>query len=331
VAPKAGTTGFGGFRLNEKRAVSLTNGPTPDETTLIRYLVGRASDDETERFDELSIADDEFVLRLRAVEHDLMDAYVSGELAGETLAGFTSQYLRSSSGLAKVEFARALQGAPAIGRVEQPVTSSAKSSWWPFRQWQMAAAAVAVAALAYVVIDDVRLRQRMDAIEVQRAALEQRERQLQDELNRQQTAGASAAQELARLRDELTKLTDRANATRPTSVLALLLSPATRGASDVPTLTLPEGTDAVTLRLQPVIGGYPRYEAVLRPEGSDRIIWRSARVPAPLPRDQGVLSITAPANVLEARAYAIELIGVSAGGQADPLDAYPFRVARKSP
>ena len=55
----------------------LTKGQEPDESTLIRYLVGRASEEEAEQLDELSVVDEEFAIRLRAVEHDLVDAYVT--------------------------------------------------------------------------------------------------------------------------------------------------------------------------------------------------------------------------------------------------------------
>jgi hypothetical protein len=73
-----------------------------------RYLLGMLSDDEAERLDELSIADDEAAWRLSAVENDLVDAYVRGELHGETLQRFDAYYLASPRRRAKVMFARTL-------------------------------------------------------------------------------------------------------------------------------------------------------------------------------------------------------------------------------
>jgi hypothetical protein len=49
-----------------------------DDEQLVRYLLGLLPDEEAERLDELSIADDELAWRLRAVEDDLVDAYVTG-------------------------------------------------------------------------------------------------------------------------------------------------------------------------------------------------------------------------------------------------------------
>src|SRR5580765_6197913 len=79
-----------------------------DEGVLIRYLVGALAEPEAERLDELSIVDDEFAARLRAIENDLVDGYVRGELSGETLDLFQSNYLPSSASREKVRFAETL-------------------------------------------------------------------------------------------------------------------------------------------------------------------------------------------------------------------------------
>ena len=80
----------------------------PDDELVVRYLLGALPATETECLDELSITDDAFVLRLRTVEQDLVDAYVKGELSGDTLARFRSRYLASPAQRRKVRFAQAL-------------------------------------------------------------------------------------------------------------------------------------------------------------------------------------------------------------------------------
>src|SRR5215475_10682680 len=79
-----------------------------DDQLLTRYLLGMLPTEETERLDELSIADEEIAARLSAVEYDLVDAYVRGEIRGEGLARFESFYLSSAKRREKVQFARAL-------------------------------------------------------------------------------------------------------------------------------------------------------------------------------------------------------------------------------
>jgi hypothetical protein len=98
--------------------------PEHTKEDLIRYLLGSLPEAEDERFDGLSVSDNEFALELTATEMDLVDAYVQGELSGETLARFETHYLASSARRDKVEFARALQthGAEAFA----PATVAAK-------------------------------------------------------------------------------------------------------------------------------------------------------------------------------------------------------------
>ena len=86
-----------------------------DDERLMHYLVGSLDDGETERFDELSIADESFATRLRAVEDDLVDAYVKGELSADVRDRFESRYLSTQVGRDKIRFAQALLVHPRKG------------------------------------------------------------------------------------------------------------------------------------------------------------------------------------------------------------------------
>ena len=84
--------------------MSSPTGPAPDDRLMIDYLIGALPDQEIERLDELSIADDQFAARLTAAENDLVDAYVRGQLSGNTLASFRTRYLSSPAKREKAEF-----------------------------------------------------------------------------------------------------------------------------------------------------------------------------------------------------------------------------------
>jgi hypothetical protein len=86
----------------------LSNDSESRDERLVDYLLGRLPDAEAEPYDERSIADDEFVWRLRAVENDLIDAYVTGSLTGETLQRFETVYMASPRRRDRVMFARTL-------------------------------------------------------------------------------------------------------------------------------------------------------------------------------------------------------------------------------
>src|ERR1043166_7114844 len=150
-----------------------------DDQLLTRYLLGALPVEETERLDKLSIADEEIAARLSAVEYDLVDAYVRGEIKGESLAHFESFYLSSAKRREKVQFARALlegksetAAAPVIARTRalSPAGEPDKKSpprrrsllSRPSLQWVFAAAAVIlILASGYLLLDNARLKREM--------------------------------------------------------------------------------------------------------------------------------------------------------------------------
>src|SRR5258706_15031426 len=89
--------------------MSLTNGDRAyDDDRLVRYLIGALEDEETQRYDELSVVDSQFAVRLQSVEDDLLDSYARGALSGDTLDRFRSAYLSTPARRDKVRFAGAL-------------------------------------------------------------------------------------------------------------------------------------------------------------------------------------------------------------------------------
>lgn len=321
--------------------VSHTTGREPDESTLVRYLIGRASEAEAEQLDEQSVVSEAFAERLRAVELDLVDAYVNGELTGDTLDGFKAQYLRTPAGLAEVSLAEALRGyrrapsaaRPAADRPAAPDSAAAPNIRvharpWLSPTWALAAAAIVLAASAYLLLDDLRLREQMSGVRETHASLERRVQQLQEELDRKQSEARAAEQELARAREALAAVPDRAGEEPRTSgsLLALVLSPGRRGGDQLTQFKIPPGADAVVLRLPLVAVDFAHYEAVLKDASTDRVVWRSGRLPAPPARERPLLPVTIRTSLLAPRTYTLELTGMSAGGEAEPLDSYAFRV-----
>jgi hypothetical protein len=302
----------------------------PDDTALIRYLLGRASGEDTERFDELSIADEAFALRLRAVEHDLVDAYVRGGLTGDDLGAFKAQYLSTPAGLAAVDFAQALRArAPASTgpRVVRPQVAQ-----WPWPRWALPAAAALLVATAALLFDNLRLRSQMAEVRSGQALVAERARQLEEVLRRHEAALSATEQELARAREALAAATSHTGVEPPRpapgSLLALALVPAMRGGGAIPELTIPAGTTDVVLRLQLTALDFARYEVALRKAGGNAVLWRSGRLRPPAAAEKNALPVTVRASLLDAGAYVVELTGVPARGEAEPLDSYPFRVVR---
>jgi hypothetical protein len=76
-----------------------------EDLQLARYLLGELSEEEADHIDERSITEDGVAWRLRRMEDDLIDAYVTGKLTGDARQRFTHFYLSSARHRDRVRFA----------------------------------------------------------------------------------------------------------------------------------------------------------------------------------------------------------------------------------
>lgn len=327
-----------------------------DDELVAQYLLGSLSEGETERFDELSISDDEFAGRLAAVENDLVDAYVRGELSGDALARFKSHYLASSKRRDKVEFAEAFLAfsdkSPAVQSEDTTVTTPAgpaaretflrpasRSRLFALprltAQWGLASALlVLLIAGGYLVFENVRLQNQIAQTQAERGALEQREQELQQRLAQQRSSDAETESELARVRDRLAQLEQQlalrevrgkpVQETRDQKLIAFNLSPQTRGAGQIPTLRVPSATNYVALTLELEADDFPAYQAALRDPATGQIVWRSGKLKTS--GQSKTVRVSPRASLFNPQNYVLELSGISATGAADLVSSYPFRV-----
>jgi hypothetical protein len=308
-----------------------------DDQLLIRYLLGLLPEEETERLDDLSIVGDDFACRLRDVENDLVDAYASGELSGETLARFQSTYLSSAARREKVRFAEALlasgggaAGAPAgdaaFGSARAaippssnpPNRSTQRSRIFALLRftlnWGFAGAAcLMIAGGGYLLLERQSLRSQLDRAQADRAALQQRERELQKQLEGQRPDANHRAAETG------------APARAPRSVAILLLAQ-TRGTGRVASIDVPPGIDRALLQLQLEFDDFPQYRAALKDPVTNQIVWRSQSLTASSLGGNRVVSAGLPAGLLKPQNYTLELTGVPANGPAELIGSYPFKV-----
>jgi hypothetical protein len=321
--------------------MTSTSGERPaDEQFLVRYLLGELSEQEAERLDELSIADDEFAWRLRAAEDDLVDAYVRGELSGETLERFRTVYLVSPQRRQKVGFAGALlaygQRNVAPASDARPETAASRlipaakrstqghergrSATGVFAQWALAAAAaVAIAGAAYLFVENRRLRDEVSQTQALRSEVEQSARGLRTELEQERSTNAAIRDELTRLRESLQSL--RVPPLRP-----LVLLPLRRGGSQTATVTLPSGAQQVPFRLRLESDDFPRYEAALRDPATGQAVWRSGRLAARADGPDRYVELQVPAALLKQQNYTLELAGRPPTGGAELVSSYAFRI-----
>ena len=194
--------------------------PGYDDQQLLRYLLGLLPDEEAERLDEASITDEAVAGRLRVAENDLVDAYATGTLSGETQERFESFYLSSARRRQHARFAESLLRA--VNRVAEPADMDIGGSTGrsaaadkgvgsrdgsarlrivprPKPSWRLAAALLLL-AFGPRLFRDVRLRSGLADLQRQRAALNGPAHELERQPDDERAAGAQVIKELAHIR-----------------------------------------------------------------------------------------------------------------------------------
>lgn len=333
-----------------------------DEREIIRYLLGSLSEDETVRYDELSFTDDEFAGALKAAEKDLIDAYVRGELSGQTLEQFNSFYLTSPRRREQVRFAQVFQdfAGKAIERQTVASEEAARATRWRFSEllsdlnffaasrrawsWGLAPAAlVLLLAGSWLVFENRRLREQANQAQPKGGELGRRAEELQTQLAEERAAHAEAEKELARIREELTQFEaeqqqqqrraapqqQRGSSPSRFSVASFILAPQTRGVGQVAPISVPARIDYVNMKLELESDDHPVYRVALRKDADRQIIWQSGPLRARTSGKNKILVVSLRADLLPPQVYALEVSGVPARGAAEIVGGYPFKVVKQ--
>ncbi|MDX6576671.1 MAG: hypothetical protein QOE96_2624 [Blastocatellia bacterium] len=330
---------------------------TYNEQAMAEYLLGCLPDAEAERYDELSVADDEFAAALSSCEKDLVDAYVRGELAGRMLERFKLHYLASSLRRDNVTFAHALQAIAeprAADVLSKDADGAIRAGWFaslssflaprPALQWGLAAAVlILLLFVGWFRFDNLRLRQQMSQAQIRGAELQQREQALQQQLEAEHAANSRAEQELAQVRaererldQELKKQNGQERATPPqpptlpgqASIASFILSPGLRGAAKIQTLSIPPRSGHVALQLNLEPNDYPAYRVALIDQSNHQTVWQSGKLTAGSAANGKALRVSFSSDLLKSQTYVMQVSGVSANGKIEVMSDYPFKVVK---
>jgi hypothetical protein len=328
---------------------------TYNEQAMNDYLLGCLPDADAERYDELSVADDEFAAALSTCEKELVDAYVQGELGGRRLEQFGLHYLASPLRRDNVTFAKALQvyaeKAVAESSRKDLTDDASRQGWFaplssflaprPALQWGLAAAVlVLLVAGGWFTIDNLRLRQQMSQAQIRRAELQQREQALQQQLEAEHAANSKAEQELAQVRvererldQELKKQNGQERTTQPqppaqATIASFILTPGLRGVGQIQTLHLPPGSGRVALQLNLEPNDYQAYRVALIDQFNHQTLWQSAKLKSGSDDTGKALRVSFLSDLLKSQTYVMQVSGVSANGKTEVMSDYPFKVVK---
>lgn len=295
-----------------------------DDEVLKAYLFGDLASDETERLDELSIVDDDFAARLDSVETDLVDAYVRGELSGNTLDKFQKVYLSSAQRRQRVAFAESLRHhIPQRGGRLVPAKPM-RSSWLDLFRLPRLALAGGLAMLlvvGFLLFENLHLRENPNQTAVNHPAPQQSD-----------TGRAPSAKPAVPAPQENTSTANNLAPHLPpvpVSVVAFVLAPLMRGAAQIPRLELAQETTRVDFRLDLETNDFPRYRVTLKNLKADRVLWQSVDLAPVTKSDSSTLSVRVPAKLLQQGMYQLDLTGAPANGEAGFAGSYVFRIVTR--
>jgi len=324
---------------------------SPDENLVVRYLLGQLPEEEQLRLEERAFSDQEYLQNVLAVERDLIDEYVRGELSGSERRQFEKLFLASPERRRKVEFARALTNvvseSPATESLARPAIDHAPIPWRDFllawlrgqrmaMKFSLAAVTLMVVlGVSWLIAETIRLRAQLAQLQAQRQSQQRdeekppQEETLRRQLAEQQKRNEELAlqlqnerQHLAQLQQELT----RSSPPRPIIASLMLLPGLPRSSTDRPKLIVPRGAQQARLQIGLEKGDdHKRFHVELRTAGGQPV-WSQNNLQPRAARAGRSLVLYLPVSVLSAGEYELALKGVTDQGEVEAVGYYYFGV-----
>jgi hypothetical protein len=324
-----------------------------NDQKIIRYLLNELSDEDQARFEEAYLADGSLFEQVRAMEEELIEDYVKGNLSSSERRLFERHYLASEQRRARIETARqlvyvcSLEPPPktATGDGDGSKFSSLYSWIGLFANQHLALGFGAAAALLLIlglglVIELIRLRERLVVVGEERAALEQRvneaERRLADEreqLGEERKRSTALREELGDTTGRLDRLErDLARSQTPKNrIVFLALAPGVRDINKPSRAVISDDTRFVELRAslekQEIL--HP-YRAVVKTVDDGREIWGREGIKLQQGISEQYLVVRVPADrfrAVDRQDFVLILSAPTAGGKGyEELEICYFQV-----
>lgn len=319
------------------------------EKLISRYLLGDLPEEQQVEIEDRAFSDKDYLASIIAVENDLIDEYVRGELSAADRQLFESRFLASAERRKRVAFAKALR--TVVSEAPEPekkvLQDAPRWSWhdslYAFlsglnpaaRLAFVAAAILLIVGAAGLVVETLRLRRQVNQLQAEKQsgqdlqqALDQ-ERRRNEELNAQLNQEKQHREQTDEALRQLTETTEATNPARPVIASLTLLPGLSRGGDQKPNLDL--SSDARLVRLQIGIDPEEQYKsfAVELRTLAGRHIWSREKLAARTRRGTRAVMFTLPATVLKSGEYELGLRGLTEGGGLEDVGFYYFNVRKR--
>lgn len=319
-----------------------------DEKLMVQYLLGQLPEEEQARLEERAFTDQECMQEFLAVERDLIDEFVRGELSEAERRQFETHFLTSPERRQRVRFAKGLTqlGSESAAKVAaaRPAPASARVSWMdsllaalrgPRLAFKFSLAALIVAVVLgglWLITENSRRRSQLaqrgaqergpeqaNANAATETPVEQRPKQGNTEVAAQPTSTPA-------VRPQPQK--ESTGRPPPEPLIATLVLPpgTTRSSENLPQLIIPRGARRAQLQ----VGlrredAYQLYNVEVRTAGGTEI-WSRKNLRARATGGALSLNLLLPANLLNTGKYELALKGVTRQGNTEDVGYYHFSV-----
>lgn len=318
-----------------------------DDKMMVRYLLGELPEEEQSRLEERYFSDDDCFEQLVAVEDDLIDDYVRGQLSARQRKLFEKNFLTTPQRRQRLEFAKSLltivaEAGKAAQEVEIPVHAEARPWWqslWDFLLTPRPAISFAILLIgglvggSFLFFETQHLKTQFTQFNAEQSQLLQRERELRQQLAQTQDQYTQLSNQFRQEQEQRMQLEHqltRRQEPEPVLVSFVLQSGQERDLEKGPSkLIIPSDINTVQLHLDLSTGEeYKSFRAALRTADGNEI-WSQAMLKA-RPSDSGrAIDLNLPALIFSSDDYILQLLGVTASGDFESAGTYVFRVEKK--
>ncbi len=292
-------------------------GESEQKRLMTRYLLGELSPDERTQFEDRYLADPDLFEQLSAAEDEMIRSYLRGECSAGESAALEKRIAASPDWHEKVEFERSLMNhvssmpVPVVSDVAPPSVAGNRV-YRPMGAFMPTLRIAAVAIWLFIVVvggawlitNNVRLRQALAQAESQNLELRRRTAELQ--------------QQLAALA-----------ANPPLSMMPFVLTThLVRDTTHQKPLVIPSGVSSVPMQLVLDKDNFPTYDAALETAEGNRL-WEQKELKTQTTADgKHLIALDLPANLLPPATYILKLNGTSPNHRPREVAVYIFRAAK---
>jgi hypothetical protein len=331
---------------------------THSDQTIIRYLLKELSEEDKARFEEAYLGDEDLYEQLQAIEDELIEDYLKGDLSAHEAQLFEQYYLAFEYCRVRVESVRELVEVCSLRSLTQAAANGTVDNkfffvglrFWMLAKQHLALGFGAITALILLlglglVIELSGLRRQLASVNDERKALEQRAEEAAQQLAHEREQLTGERKHNIALREKLESVNNRlgqlerelARAQAPKDqIVFLVLTLGIRDVGKLDRAVISANTSFVELRVNlegRETANLRSYRVVVKTVEAGKEIWGQEGISPRLYRSAQYVVVRVPANRFTSAAgidFMLTLGALTAGGKEyEEIENYYFKVISK--